>query len=255
MVPILRADAVADAIYEPHSMDVDVHALHQGYLRGFKARGGTVATGAIVQALTLKNGQWEIAIRDRRLSADVIVNAAGAWADEVAALAGLRPVGLVPKRRTAFIVDPPPDVRVDGWPLVNDVGGAFYFKADAGRLLVSPADATPSAPTDAQPEELDIAIGVERLQRATTLEVRRIANKWAGLRTFARDDSPVVGPDPDEERFFWLAGQGGYGIKTASALARAVAGLLLDGDLPAELRECGLTGADLSTQRLKPSNR
>lgn len=164
-------------------------------------------------------------------------------------MAGARPLGLQPRRRTAFTIDAPTECPIAGWPLVNDVGAEFYFKPDAGSLLVSPADAEPSPPMDAQADELDVAIGVERLQRATTIEVRRIRRKWAGLRTFAPDDSPVAGEDPLQSGLFWLAGQGGYGFKTAPALSRIIAGLVLRGGLGSEESACGLTAAELSPGR------
>jgi len=183
----------------------------------------------------------------------VIVNAAGAWADEIASLAGTMPVGLEPKRRTAILVPVPAGVDTTGWPLIDDVGEEFYFKRDAGALFVSPADATPSPPMDAYAEELDVAVGVERLERATTLVIRRVSRSWAGLRTFAWDGSPVVGSDGLVEGFFWLAGQGGYGVKTAPALSRACAALIRHGRLPDDVLRSGVTSSDLSPTRLRDS--
>lgn len=253
LVPILRPDYLADAILEPGSLDIDVHALHQGFLRSFGRRGGRVVVNAAVSSLTRRNGAWQVQAADRRFSAGLVFNAGGAWADMVGELAGLPPLGLVPKRRTAFNIAAPAGHDPQHWPLVNDVGGEFYFKPDAGQLLVSPADATPSVPTDAQPEELDIAIGVDRIERATTMRVERVAHKWAGLRTFAADGSPVVGFDELGDGFFWLAGQGGYGIKTAPALARATAGLVFERRLPRDLLGLGLCEGDLSPSRLRAS--
>jgi D-arginine dehydrogenase len=160
-------------------------------------------------------------------------------------------LGLVPKRRTAFSIPAPSGTSIRGWPLINDVGEEFYFKPDAGQLFVSPADATPSPPMDAYPEDLDVALGVDRLERATTLTVRHVSRAWAGLRTFALDGSPVVGADPDAEGFFWLAGQGGYGIKTSPALSRACAALIRRGRLPEELTRLGVDVVDLSPDRLR----
>ena len=250
-IPILRRDYVAGAFLEPRSRDIDVYAVNQGFLKGFKARGGVVINDAEVAALDRHRGLWHIETRAGRFEAAVVIDAAGAWAEEVAAMAGARPIGLVPKRRTVFSVDAPPGVDIAPWPLVDDVGEAFYFKPDAGRLLVSPADATPSPPTDAQPEELDVAIGLERLQRATTLAVERVAHKWAGLRSFVADGSPVVGWDDKIEGFFWLAAQGGYGIKIAPALARAAAGLVARDGLPPDLRDIGLDGSILGPTRCR----
>jgi D-arginine dehydrogenase len=241
LVPVLRSDYVADAILEPGSMDVDVHGLHQGYLRGFKRRGGRIATDAGVRAIARDGAGWRVTTSVETYATAAIVNAAGAWADEIAALAGLRPVGLLARRRTAFNIAAPAEHEIERWPLVNDVGEEFYFKPDAGQLLVSPADAVPSAPGDVQADDLDVAIGVERLERATTIAVRRISHKWAGLRTFAGDGSPVVGEDPAARGFYWLAGQGGYGIKTAPALARLIRALVLERRPPESLRDAAST--------------
>ncbi len=251
LVPVLSSDYLAEAIFEPGSLDIDVDALHQGFLRGLRRRGGTIMTSAEVSALSRRHGAWRVQSAEEPISAGLVVNAGGAWADVVAELAGLPTLGLVPKRRTAFNIAAPAGYDPTEWPLVNDVGGEFYFKPDAGQLLVSPADATPSAPTDAQPEELDVATGVDRIERATTIRVTRVAHKWAGLRTFAADGSPVVGFDGMAEGFFWLAGQGGYGIKTAPALARTTASLVFDRRLPSDLLDLGLCEGDLSPNRLR----
>lgn len=253
-VPVLRQDYVAGAILEPDSREIDVHALHQGFLRGARARGARLLTDAGVEAIESRDGRWLITTRQGRFQARTLVNAAGAWADELAIMAGVGPVGLTPKRRTAFNIPAPEGVSIAGWPLVNDVGEEFYFKPDAGKLFVSPADATPCAPMDAFPEEIDIAIGADRLEKATTISVREVSHSWAGLRTFAADNSPVVGADDQAEGFFWLAGQGGYGIKTSSALSRAVAGLIRDRRLPDDLVRLGIDAADLAPSRLRKTN-
>jgi D-arginine dehydrogenase len=250
-VPILRRDYVAGAFLEPRSLDIDVHAVHQAFLRGLRERGGTLLTDAEVLALERRGGLWRIETRAGSLEAAILVDAAGAWADELAALAGARPIGLTPKRRTAILVDAPSGLPVGSWPLVDDVGEAFYFKPDAGRLLVSPSDATASPPTDAQPEELDVAIGLERIERATTLEVKRVSHKWAGLRSFVSDGSPVAGWDGEIEGFYWLAAQGGYGIKTAPALARLSAALIAQEALPRDLTEAGVGEAALAPARCR----
>ncbi len=223
------------AMFEPDAMDIDVHALHQGFLRGLKALGGVVTTNADVTGLRRQGGTWTVETRDDTFSAPVVINAAGGWADEIAAMAGLAPVGLVPKRRTVITFDPPDGTRVERWPMVIDVDEEFYFKPDAGRILASPADETPVPPSDVQPEELDVAVAVDRVERATVLQVRRIASKWAGLRTFAPDKTPVVGMDPDGEGFLWLAGQGGYGIKTSPALGRVAAALAVGAGIPGDI--------------------
>lgn len=251
MVPVMLREAFQFGLHEPESTDMDVHALHGGFLRGLRARGGTVATNSEVQALSRDGGQWRVETRggdDYR--APVVVNAAGAWADMVAAMVGAEPVGVVPKRRTAMLFDPPADQHIDGWPLVIDMDEEWYFKPDAGKLLGSPADETPIEPCDVQPEELDIAIAVDRIERVANLQVGRIDHRWSGLRTFAEDKTPVVGFAPDAEGFFWLAGQGGYGIETSPAMAMAAAGLIVDGKLPAAFDEFKVTVSDIAPDRL-----
>jgi len=250
-VPILRSDYVAGAFLEPRSLDIDVHAVHQAFLKGLRERGGTLLTDAEVLALERRHGRWRIETRAGSLEAAILVDTAGAWADELAALAGARPIGLMPKRRTAFLVDAPSGLAVASWPLVDDVGEAFYFKPDAGRLLVSPSDASASPPTDAQPEELDVAIGLERIERATTLEVKRVSHKWAGLRSFVSDGSPVAGWDGEIDGLYWLAAQGGYGIKTAPALARLSAALIAHEVLPPDFAEADLSEAVLGPARCR----
>lgn len=249
-VPVLRANYLAGAFLEPHSMDVDVNGLHQGFLKGARTLGARIVTNAEVKAIAHRDA-WRVETSAGDFTAAILVNAAGAWADEIAGLAGIRPVGLQPKRRTAFNIPAPPDMKIADWPLVDDVGAEFYFKPDAGQLLVSPADATPSAPMDAYPEDIDIAIGAERLERATTIEVTRVSRSWAGLRTFAADGSPVVGADDDMPDFFWLAGQGGYGIKTSSALSRICAALVRGEDIPDDIKRFGVNAVDLSPRRFR----
>jgi D-arginine dehydrogenase len=250
-VPILRPDYVAGAIFEPNSMELDVSGLHQGYLRGARARGAAIRVDAEVVAIGRRGGDWLVETRAGSFVSPILVNAAGAWADAVAAMAGIVPLGLVPKRRTAFLVPAPDGMDVRAWPMIDDAGGDFYFKPDAGRIFVSPADATPSAPVDAQPDDMDVAIGVERFERATTVNVARVARSWAGLRTFAADDSPVVGPDGTADGFIWLAGQGGYGIKTSPAMSRICAALVRGRSLPEDLVRLGITVAGLSPNRLR----
>jgi D-arginine dehydrogenase len=253
-VPVLRPDYVAGAIVEPDSRELDVNELHQGFLRGARKRGVRVITNAGVDAIERYGDRWQLQTNQGVFAAPIIVNAAGAWADSIAALAGVAPVGLVPKRRTAFHIAAPDGVPIAGWPLVNDVGEEFYFKPDAGQIFVSPSDATPSEPMDAYPEDLDVAIGVDRLQQATTIEVRRIEHQWAGLRSFVSDGSPVVGFDEAAEGFFWLAGQGGYGIKTSPALARACRHLIVTGRLPDDLLRQGIEPGDLARGRLRTTS-
>ena len=250
LVPVLDAGYLAFALHEPGAMDIDVHAMHQGFLRGLKARGGELLTDAEALSIEHIGGIWRVHTPAGDFAAPILVNAAGAWADVVAELAGARLVGLVPKRRTALIFDPPAGVRVDFWPATVSVAEDWYFRPDAGRLMASPADETPVPPQDAQPEEIDLAEAAHRIEAATTLKITRIVNKWAGLRSFVADKSPVAGFAPDADGFVWLAGQGGYGIKTAPALARITAALVTGGEFPADLAELGLSAADLAPERL-----
>ena len=253
--PFLREDYVAGAVWEPDAMDLDVHAIHTGYLRGLKARGGRVVTDAGVQAVERRDGLWVATTPAGTFAAPVLVNAAGGWADVLAGMAGVRPVGLVPKRRTAVtfapvFADPADAAGLNDWPMVIDVDEQFYVKPDAGRLLLSPADETPVEPCDVQPEELDIAIAIDRMEQAARFTVRRIAHKWAGLRSFVADKVMVVGYDDGAEGFFWLAGQGGYGIQTAPAMGRTAAALATGADLPAEVAALGVRPGDLAPSRL-----
>ncbi len=250
-VPILRSDYVAGAFIEPHSKELDVHGLHQGFLKGARSRGARIVVDAEVQTIERRDQRWFVRTPAGTFCATTLINAAGAWADPVAELAGVRPLGLIPKRRTAFNVPVPGDMDIRSWPMINDVGEQFYFKPDAGQLFVSPADATPSAPVDAHAEDFDVATGVERLEGATTLKVQRVSRAWAGLRTFASDSSPVVGHDDGVDGFFWLAGQGGYGIKTSPALSRACASLVRHGCLPQDLVDLGVTASELAPGRLR----
>ncbi len=249
LVPILRTDALGGAVLDSKAMEIDVNGLHQGYLRGLKARGGVVVTRAEVRGLQPGPAGWRVETKAGNFAAPVVVNAAGAWCDEIAELAGAKPVGLVAKRRTAITFDPPPGLDTRNWPLTVSVAEDFYFKPDSGRLMGSPAEETPMPPCDVQPNEIDIAIAVDRIQAATTLEIRRIHNSWAGLRTFAPDRTHVAGFDPQREGFFWLAGQGGFGIQTAPAMGRLTAALATGGPVPEDLAELGVTAEAVSPAR------
>ena len=221
--PVVRDGWYSRAMLKPAAMDIDVDLLHQGFLRGIRARGGTIVTSARVRRLTRQDGVWRATTDAGEFSAPVVVNAAGAWADEVATAAGVAPAGLVPLRRTALIVDPPEDLDVAGWPMVADVTETFYFKPESGKLLISPVDQTPVPPGDARPDDLDVALAVERVQEATTLVVRSVKHAWAGLRTAVKDDTPVIGAAPDADGFVWLAGLSGYGVQSSPAAGRLAA--------------------------------
>ena len=255
LVPAMRPDYAAGAMFEPDSMDIDVNALHHGFLRAARRRGVEIMLDAELESVEYRHARWEAGTRKGSYAAKAIVNAAGAWCDEVARLAGAKPIGLVPKRRTVFTFDPPAGSGSDAWPLGIDVDEELFFKPDAGRLMCSPADETPSPPCDAQPEDIDIAIAIDRLGKATTLEVHRIVSRWAGLRSFASDHSLVVGPDAELEGFYWVAGQGGYGIQTSPAVARTIAALATGGDVPGDLLALGLKRSEIDPARLQNGSR
>jgi D-arginine dehydrogenase len=249
--PLLRQEAASGgAVFEPEADDMDVAAIHAGFLRGARAAGGVLRLNSEVVALDRKDGRWLVRLGDgETIAATNIVNASGAWADILAGLAGVRPVGLVPKRRTAFTFDAPTGLDLGPLPMTIDFDESWYIKPEVGQFLASPADETPSPPCDAQPEEMDIAIAVDRIQSATTLQIRRIKNKWAGLRSFVADKNLVVGYDEGSAGFFWLAGQGGYGIQTAAAAGRLATNLALGRGLPGDIAELGVLEKVLSPQR------
>ncbi|WP_417417933.1 NAD(P)/FAD-dependent oxidoreductase [Hoeflea sp.] len=249
--PLLRDGYASAGLFDNSAADIEVHGLHQHYLRHFRADGGSLITKAEVTGLSRIGADWQVETPDQILHAPIVVNAAGAWADVIAGMAGVATKGLRPLRRTALLVDPPAGIVPDAWPMVVDVEEQFYLKPDAGKLLISPADETLSEPCDAQPEELDIAICVDRIQTAFDLQIRRIDHKWAGLRSFLPDGDPVAGYAPDAPGFFWLAGQGGYGIQSAPAMARSAAALVRGNDLPGDVADLGVTAAALSPARLR----
>jgi D-arginine dehydrogenase len=251
MVPALREKYVSGAVYEPDAMDIDVHALHHGFLRGIRRRAGAVLVATEVKALAREPRRWLAHTTKGTFTGRVVINAGGAWADRIAVSAGLRPLNLQPMRRTVVLFDPPPGAESRRWPAVLDIGEQFYFKPEGEKILASPADETPSEPCDAYPEEFDIALAIDRVQAAAELPAHHIAKRWAGLRTFAPDRLPVVGYDPEVEGFFWLAGQGGFGIHTSAAMGRLCASLVLGQGTPSDLAELGVSEAQLSPSRLK----
>jgi D-arginine dehydrogenase len=246
----LRDGYVVAALYEPDARDLDVHALHQGYLRQLRDPRGKLVYNAGDTALLYSNDQWTIHTDAGIFHAKTIVNAAGAWVDEIATLAGAAPIGIQPLRRTAFMVDAPANGDAEHWPLTIDIGEQFYFKPDAGRLLLSPADETPSPPCDAWPEDMDVAMAVDRIERATTLSITHVRQKWAGLRSFVEDRSPVIGYDARIANFFWIAALGGYGIQTAPAVGRLAAALLQRLPVPDDMLELGLDVSLIAPARL-----
>lgn len=235
LVPPLREGFAVRAALETDAFDVDVATLHQGFLKQLRVRGGTLALRSRTGRIERRDGSWHVETSDgSTYAAPILVNAAGAWGDEVALQAGAARVGLSPMRRTGVIVDPAPHLPLD-WPMINDVRHTWYARTEARtKLMVSPADETPLDPQDVQPDELDIAIAIDRMQTALDIDVRRVERSWAGLRTFTPDRSPAFGWDPAAAGFFWCVGQGGYGIQTAPAAGKLVADMVAGRDPGAE---------------------
>jgi D-arginine dehydrogenase len=244
--PALRwaPDAVVGAFVHREGLRLEPDALLQGYARAIKAAGGEIVTGARVASI---DPSWTVLTQaGDSFEAPILVNAGGAWADRIAAMAGVRPLGLTPLRRTIIGFGAPPATDVGDWPFVKTAVDYLYFMPDAGRLIASPVDENPDDPCDAQPDEYDMAVAAHRVTEFTRLEVGRFTHKWAGLRTFAADRVPVAGFAPDAEGFFWLAGQGGYGLQTAPAMAEIVEALVTGSAWP----EAGAKREQVAPERL-----
>ena len=249
-VPVLRADGLLGGVLEVDAMDIDVHALHQGFLRGARRAGAALWTDAELVRARAASGRWQLELAgERRVGTRTLVDAAGAWADELAQRCGVAPLGIQPKRRSAFTFAPPAGADVRPWPTVADVDERWYFKPDAGQLLGSPANADPVSAHDVMPEELDIATGIAAIEAHTSLTIRRPTRTWAGLRSFAPDGELVVGWDAQRAAFFWLAGQGGYGIQSAAGAAQLAAALWLGAPLPDALQAHGVQAHALEPAR------
>lgn len=231
MVPALRPDYAVLAAIDNTASDIDVAALHQGYLRQLRSHGGVLALRNRAGRIERHDGSWHVQTSSGDVfRAPVVVNAAGAWGDEVAGIAGVAPLGLQPCRCTAVIIDPQP-WRVEHWPMLCEIRETWFARPEARtRLMVSPADATPMHAHDVQPDELDVAVAIDRMQQALDIQVRRVERSWAGLRTFSPDGSLAFGWAADAKGFFWCVGQGGYGIQTSPAAGRLCADLILDRD-------------------------
>lgn len=249
LVPAIAAEATCGGVYEPDAVDIDTGKMLAACASALKAGGGTIRTGEEVRAISSGGDGLRVETGAGFYSADIVVNAAGAWVDVVAGLAGLSGLGFQPKRRTAFLFDPPAGTDVASWPLVVDLHEQFYFKPDAGRLIGSLADETDSEPCDAWPEDIDVAIAVDRIEQATSMRIGRPSRPWAGLRTFAPDRTPVAGFDPRLPGFFWLGGQGGYGFQVSLTLARLSAALMRGEPLPDDVLALGVTAAALAPDR------
>ena len=222
--PVMRPGYAAVGGLEPGAMEIDVHGLHQGFLGGLRKRGGRVLLGSPVTGLKPAGGAWTVTAGEHSIRAGVVVNAAGAWGERVAALAGAASVGLVPMRRTAFTFPAPAGVDAAGLPMVLDADEDFYFKPEGPQIMGSLGEETPMEPHDVRHDEADVALAIERIEAATTMRIRHVKRAWAGLRSFVPDRVPVIGMDDRRRGFFWLVGLGGYGIMSSAACARGVAG-------------------------------
>lgn len=252
--PILRPDGIVRAAVEETAADIDVGALHQAYLAALKRRGGRLISSARAARIEKRDGLWTVETAPASYAAPVLVNAAGAWAGEIGTMAGLPPIRLNPMRRSAALLPAPEATDFADWPLIGDIGERFYFKPEAGKLLVSPADEIPCAPMDAQVDDMALAEGLDRFERATTYRLSRLETSWAGLRTFANDRVPLVGFDAADggDGFFWFAGQGGYGVQTSAGMAWTGAALVQGAPIPERLAALGLEAAALDPRRAQP---
>lgn len=250
-LPVLRTDGAIAILWDGTAQDIDVDALHAGRLRALRRAGGRVVVDAKLLRGVRRDDVWRLETGAGDFEAPIIVDAAGAWADQVAMACGVRPVGLQPKRRSAAIIAGPEGARVNAWPEVMPVDYSFYCKPMGGKLMLSPAEEEPMEPHDAWADDLRLAEAAERLEAMTEIRVQRLERTWGGLRTFAPDGLPVVGFDPDAAGFFWLAGQGGYGIQTSPALTGLAAALLAGRALPAELAHEGVDAGQVSPRRFR----
>ncbi|MGH8872067.1 MAG: NAD(P)/FAD-dependent oxidoreductase [Acidimicrobiia bacterium] len=250
LVPKMRPERVAAGLYEPSACDIDVAGLHQAFVRMARGAGADIRLSTpVIGLVRLKNG-WRVSTPQGEIDCSAVVNASGAWGDQVAGLAGIEPIGLQPMRRTAFMV--PGDRAYAGWPMVVDVDHRFYFRPDGVQLLCSLAEETPSEPVDPRPNIEDVALAIERINHATTLDIRSVNSQWTGLRTFSPDRDLVIGAEPTAPGFYWLVGQGGTGIMTSPAYGRLLAGLVLGTSLPPDLARAGVDPAQTSPARFRP---
>jgi len=238
LVPKLSPRHVEAGLYEPSARDIDVAALHQAFVRIARSHGAQIHLSSPVTGINRLNQGWRVSTPDDQIDCRFVVNASGAWGDLVASMAGIEPLGLLPMRRTAFMV--PGDQAYSGWPMVVDVDHRFYFRPDGVQLLCSLAEEIPDEPGDVGPEMEDVALAIERINQATTLDIRTVSSQWTGLRTFAPDRDLVIGAEPTAPGFFWLVGQGGTGIMTSPAYGTLLANQVLGDSLPPGLAEAGV---------------
>ena len=248
--PLMPSHMTVGGMFEPGALDLDVDGLQTSFVRSCRDNGIVILQGAHVTSITRRASSWLLATSDVSVECTTLVNAAGAWGDEVAALADVAPLGLSALARSVFTFDAGQDPSA--WPMIVDARERWYMKPEGPHMLGSAASELPGEARDARPDELDVALGIQRINEATTLDIRSVKNTWAGLRTFTSDRVPAVGRDETDPEFFWLVGQGGYGIKTSPALGSLAAGLLLNDQVPADVYGFGVTREDLDPQRLRP---
>lgn len=251
LMPALKPEACTAALVDHGSLKLDTHAMLQAHVAALRGAGGALVTGARVTGIARAGGAWQVMTETGAFAAPILVNAAGAWADAIAQMAGARPLGIQPRRRTVISFAAPEGADVSRWPFTKTVGEGFYVLPEGrGQLLASSMDQTPSDPCDAAPEELDKAIAADRVEQGTTLPIRRISHSWAGLRSFAPDELPVIGAAADAPGFIWVAGQGGAGFQTAPALSRIAAAAVLGLPFPEDAKAAGLSAETFSPARL-----
>ena len=248
-VPAMRRTWLGGGLFEPSGADIDVAGLHQAFVRIARRNGAEIRTSSPVTSIEAKSGRWVVSSGDQSIDADVVVNASGAWGDTIAALAGVPAIGLQPMRRTAFMV--PGSEASSGWPMVVEANERFYFRPDGVQFLCSLAEEVPSDPMDARPDMEDVALAVERINQATTFDIKTVNSQWTGLRTFAPDRDLVIGEDPNAPGFFWLVGQGGIGIQTAPAYGRLLECLVTGATLPSDFVEAGVDPEHTSPARFR----
>jgi len=251
LVPAIRRGYAMRGFLDEGTGDLDVHLLHSGYLKWFRQRGGKLLCNSGAREIAKMNGTWQVTTAAGTFTAPVVIDAAGAWGDKVAELAGAAPVGLTPMRRSIGVVPVEGFAGLMDWPFMIDCAETWYAKPQSGKLIVSSVEETPVAPHDAWADDEAVAMGIERLMNATTIEVTRLEHTWGGLRTFAPDKFPVCGFDPAAEGFFWLVGQGGNGIQSSWGLSRVAAALALREAVPEDVLAQGLQMIDILPERLR----
>ena len=251
IVPIINDNYSELGLYlENELADIDVHALHEGYMKGAKLRGTEFITNSEVIKIYREENRWIIDTTSEQYTAPIVVNAAGSWVDEIVKMAGVQEIGIRPLRRTMIVVDAPKRVsNIENWPMVVELVDTFYFKSDVGKIIISPCDTTLSEPCDAQPEEIDVAYAAHYFQECTDIEIRNVEQKWAGLRNGTKDKYPALGFAPDADGFFWLAGQEGIGIMTSPAMSRIAASMIIGEEIPQDIRDVGIDVSLIDVER------